>query len=173
MFDPSLLNLEKMVWFGLESPTIWLQDCGLYVISIYGFSYLNSCVSWDCFLLNEKKLFGAEVQWSLYLSGNYLPTSNTTQPYNYNLFCTKNYIVRYLRLQLFIKIHVMHFAVWHFLTLFRSDSGRDARIMSTTPLGHKSESFANDSTSFGRSIFWSFCTPSVARMYSSFATSGS
>jgi len=45
--------------------------------------------------------------------------------------------------------------------------------MSMTPLGHKSESFVNDSTSFGRSIFWSFRTPNVARMYSSFATSRS
>jgi len=43
MFDPSLLNLEKMMWSELESPTIWLQNRGLYVISIYGFSTLNSC----------------------------------------------------------------------------------------------------------------------------------
>lgn len=65
------------------------------------------------------------------------------------------------------------FPAGHFLTLFLRDSGRDCWIISMTPAGHNCESFANDSTTFGKRILWSLRTPKVARIYSSFADSNS
>ena len=65
------------------------------------------------------------------------------------------------------------FARWHFLILFLRDSGRDCWIISVRLACDKPDSFENESTIFGRSIFWSLLTPNVALMYSSFATSSS
>lgn len=53
---------------------------------------------------------------------------------------------------------------WHFLTVFLRDSGNACWVISNTPAEHKPESFANDSTIFGRRIFWSLRTPNVALM---------
>jgi len=71
-------------------------------------------------------------------------------------------------------MHFLDFARLYFLTLFLRDSGRDFWIISKVPAEHKAESLQNESTSLGKSIFWSFFrTPKVARMYSSFAASSS
>lgn len=88
---------------------------------------------------------------------------------------TSSLDIRYRKVKL-CGIHSMLFlvfAIWHFLMLFLRDSGRACWIISITPAEHKPDSLANVSTSFGKRILWSFRTPNVARMYSSFAASSS
>ena len=83
--------------------------------------------------------------------------------------------IKYRKVKL-CDIHSMFlrdFPFWHFKTLLLRDSGKDFWIISIIPAVHNLDSFANDSTIFGKTTFLSLRMPNVARMYSSFAVSSS
>ena len=60
-----------------------------------------------------------------------------------------------------------------FFTLFFIVSGRHSWIISINAAWLNPESLLKDSMIFGKTSFWSFFTPKVARTYSSFAVSSS